>query len=400
MSGPVRVNSREVVTSRSGGVSFAFGDVCLLPEGGGPLPFVNVAVSADASNTARTVRVHGVPIMLARSTFARSTGDEPGKDGGVLSRTTQGAAVFSNYSFDVKIEGQQVPRAHDPMLHNLDAQGIPNAASPAELQLTGAVDPDFEAICVAICMCNAMGQKMTCLREMLATPIQEWIPTCDIDPDAPPGHKSCVRYWDPHIPPGFYVEPTYGMTPPPPRPMLSKGIYSKSMKDRRGNPLPLSGGDSPIVPGSRRPDVVVPLDPTEPPGPGNIKRIFEVKFPPDTPFPGQIRAYEKIAGTAPVDVVGPDECQCSGKRKPRRRDVPREVPFPVPVPVPISPRQEEEPEPVPEPFPIRDPGALGILAVLLGILWRAMPGIPVLPGMPVAPGGRPVFPGEEPPRET
>ena len=121
------------------------------------LPFVNVAVSADAANTARTVRVNGVPVMVARSTFARSSGDEPGSDGGILSGRTQGAAIFTNYSFNVRIEGQHVPRAHDPMLHNLDAQGVPNAMSPAELQATGAADLDLDAVCFAICYCRQSG---------------------------------------------------------------------------------------------------------------------------------------------------------------------------------------------------------------------------------------------------
>jgi hypothetical protein len=150
MGGPVRINSREVVTSKSGGISFAFGDVCTVPEGCVPIPFVNVAVSADATGTSCTVRVNGVPVMLAGSTFGRSTGDEAGAGGGILSGTTQGAAIFSNYSYDVRIEGQNVPRAYDPMLHNLAAAGLPNAASPAELQPAGAVDPDIEAVCLAM----------------------------------------------------------------------------------------------------------------------------------------------------------------------------------------------------------------------------------------------------------
>ncbi len=340
MGGPVRINSREVVTSQSGGVSYASGDVCLLPDGGGPMPFMNVALSADAAGTARAVRVNGVPVMLARSTFARSTGDEPGEDGGVISHATRGAAVFSNYSFDVRIEGQPVPRALDPMLHNLDRSGVPNAASPAELQAVASMDPELDIICFAICYCNAAGMKMDCFRRLLATPLQQQVPTCDIDPDAPPGHKSCVRHWDPHNPPGFYVEPAYQMVPPPPTPMLGS-VVSKTMKDAHGDPLPLPGGDLPPLPGTRRPDVVVPLDPTKPPGPGNIKRIFEVKFPGDRLRPGQEQAYKEIArplGT--VQVVGPEDCECDGKHRPQ----PQEVPLPVPLPK-KQPQEEEEAEP-------------------------------------------------------
>jgi hypothetical protein len=364
MSGPVRINGRDVVTSKSGGVSFAFGDVCKVPDGGGPIPFVNVAVSADAANTARAVRAGGVPVMLARSTFARSTGDEPGKDGGVVSGTTQGAAVFSNYSYDVRIEGQPVPRAFDPMLHNLDPSGIPNAASPAELQAVGSADPELDMICVYICAAAKQGCKMDCFRPMLATPIQDWIPSTHIDPDSPPGRKSLVRYWDPIIPPGWYVEPVYDMGPPP-TPMLGD-VKSATMRDASGEPLPLPGGDRPVIPGSRRPDVVVPLDPTKPPGPGNIKRIFEVKFPPDTPGPGQIKAYEQIASpNGEVTVVGPDDpCECKGRHKPKLRDLP------IPVPSPKK-KPQQNPKEVPVPAgPHIDPATAGRtvgLGVVLGL---------------------------------
>jgi hypothetical protein len=403
MGGPVRVNGREVVTARSGGVSFALGDVCLVPDGGGPVPFVNVAVSADAANTARTVRVNGVPVVIARSSFARSSGDEPGKDGGVISGATQGAAQFANYSFDVHIEGQNVPRAFDPMLHNLDGGGIPNAFSPAELQAVGAVDMELDILCQAVCFCAAGKMKMDCLRRVLANPIQDVFPTRDMDPDAPPGHKSCLRCWDPHNPPGFYVEPCYDMTPPPPRPMLSS-IKSATMKDAYGDPLPLPGGDFPRMPGSRRPDVVVPIDPTKPPGPGNIKHIFEVKFPPDTPRPGQLEAYREIAKpTGDVTLVSPDDpCKCKGRHKPN----PQEVPVPVPAPKKQKqndPKRQEEPEPdsPTEPLPTLEPGTVGVLAVLLLMLKKAADvakGIPepapVLgPLPPVTPG----FPGSKPP---
>ncbi len=403
MGGPVRVNGREVVTAKSGGVSFAMGDVCTVPDGGGPVPFVNVAVSSDAAGGASTVRVHGVSVVLAKSTFARSTGDEPGKDGGVISGTTQGAAQFVNYSHDVSIEGQPVPRAFDPMIHNLDAEGVPNAYGPAELQEAASLDPDLDIICAAICFCSAGEMKMDCLRLVLATPRLEQFLTRDMDPDAPPGHKSCIRHWDPHVPPGFYVEPSYDMTPPPPHPMLGS-VKSATMKDKYGEPLPLPGGDFPYLPGSRRPDVVVPLDPTKPPGAGNIKRIFEVKFPPDVPRKGQLEAYDKIAQpNGKVDLVGPgDPCECKGRHKPN----PKEVPVPVPVRLKQKqedPKRQQEPEPdrPHEPIPTPDPGTVGVLAVLLLMMKKAaevlkgapQPGPAFGPLPPVTPG----FPGSKPP---
>jgi len=391
--GVVRVNGRTVVSSKSEGVSYAFGDVCNLPDGGGPIPFVNVARSEDAGNTASTVRVNGVPIVLARSTFARSTGDEPGKEGGVISGTTQGPAMFTNYSFDVRIEGQNVPRALDPMIHNLDGAGIPNAASPAELQAAGTAT-DKEILCEVVCFCNWRGGKTACVRNVLATPV----------------YRGGVRCWDPRpTPPGYpavYVEVPYLMGSNPPTPMMTK-VPSQTRKDAAGNPLPLPWGDRPALGGTRRPDIVVVKDPTKPPTRGNIKDVYEVKFPPDDWGPGQKEAYRHIAGKNPIE-LSPGECKCKAKQRPKEVPVPVRVRAKAPA---KDPQKQEEPGPQPitqpdpglEPTPlpvVRDPGVWGILGVLLGILWGLKPGIPVLPGAPFGPGGRPMLPGDEPPRET
>ncbi len=181
-------------------------------------------------------------------------------------------------------------------------------------------------------------------------------------------------------------------------------LKSATMNDAyMANPMPLVGGDFSDHPGSRRPDVVVPIDPTKPPGPGNIKRIFEVKFPPDTPRPGQIAAYEKIAGAAASGRGRPERplrvqratqaqaharksCRCAAPKKQKHKDPQRQ--------------EEPEPEPFPQPYAAPDPGTVGILAVLMAILKKAAEVVkgpapaPVLsPLPPVTPG----FPGSKPP---
>jgi hypothetical protein len=47
-----------------------------------------------------------------------STGDEAGTLLGIASSKIKGKAEFVNFSFDVQIEGKNVPRAMDLMLHN------------------------------------------------------------------------------------------------------------------------------------------------------------------------------------------------------------------------------------------------------------------------------------------
>jgi hypothetical protein len=117
----VGVNGKTVVHSASNGVTIVFPDVCKTPSPGGPvpIPYPNVAKSSDTADGSRSVHMDGNPVMLKGSTFSTSTGDEAGTaGGGVASNTTKGKAEFVNYSFDVKVEGKNVPRALDPMLHN------------------------------------------------------------------------------------------------------------------------------------------------------------------------------------------------------------------------------------------------------------------------------------------
>ena len=123
-----------VVHKKSNGMITAFPDVCKTPSPGGPvpIPYPNIAQSSDASDTASSVKVNGEAIMLKGSTFSTSSGDEAGTaGGGVVSNTTKGKAQFVNYSFDVKAEGQNVPRKMDPMKQN--GSGSYNAMGPALL---------------------------------------------------------------------------------------------------------------------------------------------------------------------------------------------------------------------------------------------------------------------------
>jgi hypothetical protein len=121
MGATVTVNSpNTVVHKNSGGQSPVFPDVCKTPSPGGPVPvpYPNMARSSDASDTATTVKADGQNIMLKKSVFSTSTGDEAGSVGGVVSNCTKGKAQFIMYSFDVKAEGQNVPRNMDMMKQN------------------------------------------------------------------------------------------------------------------------------------------------------------------------------------------------------------------------------------------------------------------------------------------
>ena len=118
----VAVNKLSVVHKDSGGISTAFPDVCKTPAPPAPfipIPYPNIARSSDTADGSETVKCDGNPICLKGSNFSTSTGDEAGTaGGGVVSNKTKGKAEFVNFSFDVKIEGKNVTRALDLMLHN------------------------------------------------------------------------------------------------------------------------------------------------------------------------------------------------------------------------------------------------------------------------------------------
>jgi hypothetical protein len=117
----VGVNNMTVVHSGSNGLSMAFPDVCKTPAPPAPpipIPYPNIAKSSDTAKGSKKVKCDGNPICLKDSNFSTSVGDEAGSLNGVASSKIKGKAEFVNYSFDVKVEGKNVARALDLMLHN------------------------------------------------------------------------------------------------------------------------------------------------------------------------------------------------------------------------------------------------------------------------------------------
>ena len=120
MPATVNVNMRTVVHKKSSGIVTGFPDVCKTPSPAGPIPipYPNIAMSTDTAKGSKTVKCDGEPIMLKDSNFKMSTGDEAGSALGVVSNKIKGKAEFVMYSFDVKVEGKNVPRMLDIMVLN------------------------------------------------------------------------------------------------------------------------------------------------------------------------------------------------------------------------------------------------------------------------------------------
>jgi len=120
MPSNVQANGRSIVHKGSGDVHVVFPDVCKTPAVPSPvpIPYPNVGVSADTLGGSVTVAVEGQMAMLKSATYVKTSGDEPGVGGGVISGTNMAEAEFMLYSFDVTFEGRGVCRVGDPMFHN------------------------------------------------------------------------------------------------------------------------------------------------------------------------------------------------------------------------------------------------------------------------------------------
>lgn len=119
MPASVGANARSLVHAASGGLTIAFPDVCRTPAAlGAPLPYPNLARSADADKTAKRTTADGKPVATKRSLLSTSTGDEPGSGGGVVSNRFRGRAHPVSASSDVVVEGSGALRAFDLLLHN------------------------------------------------------------------------------------------------------------------------------------------------------------------------------------------------------------------------------------------------------------------------------------------
>ena len=115
----VLINGRSAVHAGSNGQVMTV-DVCLTKIGKHtvPIPYPNIARSADADKTASSVLINGNPACTKDSVFAKSKGDEPGNKKGIKSRTKGGEASFLMGSANVQIEGVAAVRAMDMMVSN------------------------------------------------------------------------------------------------------------------------------------------------------------------------------------------------------------------------------------------------------------------------------------------
>jgi hypothetical protein len=114
------VNARGIAHKGSGGMSTVFPDVCKTPAAPSPLPipYPNIGQSSDTSQGPGTVKTDGEMPMVKGAKYSKSSGDEAGTLGGVISSVNMNVCEYLLYSFDVKFEGKNVCRLGDQLWHN------------------------------------------------------------------------------------------------------------------------------------------------------------------------------------------------------------------------------------------------------------------------------------------
>ena len=83
-----------------------------------PIPYPNIGKASDTSNGPSKVKTDGQMPMVKGATYMRSSGDEAGTVGGVMSNVNMNVCEFMMYSFDIKLEGKNACRLGDPLFHN------------------------------------------------------------------------------------------------------------------------------------------------------------------------------------------------------------------------------------------------------------------------------------------
>ncbi|MHA2315727.1 MAG: DUF4150 domain-containing protein, partial [Candidatus Hermodarchaeia archaeon] len=76
----VAANIKEITHKSPQGVTAPVPDVCKTPSPAGPIPipYPNIAKSSDTAKGSKKVKMDGNPVLTKRSSFEKSSGDEPG----------------------------------------------------------------------------------------------------------------------------------------------------------------------------------------------------------------------------------------------------------------------------------------------------------------------------------
>lgn len=120
-------------STKAGGQDFAFPDVCLTPAPPAPpipVPYPNIAMVNQATKVSTKVKFVNKEVCTLKAEIPKSSGDEAGTNGGVMSGQNMQKVTYKKGSAKVKVEGQSVVH-----LTSMTGQNGASANNPAGLQI-------------------------------------------------------------------------------------------------------------------------------------------------------------------------------------------------------------------------------------------------------------------------
>lgn len=120
-------------STKGGGQCFAFPDVCKTPAPPAPfvpIPYPNIGMVNQASDTADKVKISNKEVVTKKSTISRTSGDEAGTLKGMVSATNMDKAAYSAGVSKVKVQGNDIVTQLKPTKHNGS-----NANAPPGMQV-------------------------------------------------------------------------------------------------------------------------------------------------------------------------------------------------------------------------------------------------------------------------
>ena len=108
------------ITTKSGGICFAFPNVCLTQAGPAtvPIPYPSIGQLSATTGTASDVKAGGSEVVIKSSTISSTTGDSAGHTGVKSGQPVSGNVTFKSASNTVFANGSGVVRMFDQTEQN------------------------------------------------------------------------------------------------------------------------------------------------------------------------------------------------------------------------------------------------------------------------------------------
>ena len=120
-------------------------DVCKTPTPGGPvpMPYPNIAMpmDANAATCSKRVKILMKPVCTLMTQISRSSGDEAGVAGGVVSGMNMGAMAYLMGSMRILVEGNPLVTQMSQTSHNGTSANMPMGTQVAPSQARVLASP-------------------------------------------------------------------------------------------------------------------------------------------------------------------------------------------------------------------------------------------------------------------